>query len=319
MTPRISVLMPVYNGGAYLETAIASILAQSFADFELVVVDDGSTDRSCEIVNALAGADPRLRLLRKANSGISETLNLGLAEARGEWIARLDADDAMLPRRLERQLAFLEANPDVVASGSYYDLINEAGERRITRYPLPRSREELARYLEARELLTFTHPTMTYRRDLAMALGGYRRDLEPCEDADLFARMLASGGTILIQPEILTLYRVHAASISRHKTREMFRKLRYVFHNFYAAREGRPSITYEQFLAYRKRLPAATRLRAGCDYLSEVLYRSSTASLVSGRPVQAGLSLAGAAALKPMKAIRRGLRNLPGRTAGARR
>lgn len=316
MTPRISVLMPVYNGGAYLEAAIASVLAQSFGDFELVVVDDGSTDGSREIVNAFADGDSRLRPIWKANSGISDTLNLGLADARGEWIARLDADDVMLPRRLERQLAFLEANTDVVAVGSYYDLIDTAGARRITRHPLPRTRDELARYLEARELLTFTHPTMTYRRDLAMSLGGYRRELEPCEDADLFARMLAAGGTILIQPEILTLYRVHGGSISSRKTREMFSKLRFVFHNFYAARDGRPPVTFEEFLAYRKRLPIAARLRAGRDYLSEVLYRNSTSALVGGRPVRAGLSLACAAALRPLKALKRGLRNLPGRAAG---
>ncbi len=317
MTPRISVLMPVFNGGAYLEAAITSVLAQSFTDFELVIVDDGSTDRSREIVDAQAVNDPRVRLLRKANSGISDTLNLGLAAARGDWIARLDADDLMLPQRLERQLAFLEVNADVVALGSYYDLINEAGERRATRYPLPRTRDELARYLEARELLTFTHPTMTYRRELAVALGGYRRELEPCEDADLFARMLAGGGTILIQPEILTLYRVHGGSISSRKTREMFSKLRFVFHNFYALRDGERALTYEEFQADRKRLPVAARLRAGRDYVSEVLYRSSTAALVDGRRLSAGLSLAGAAALKPRKAIRRALRNLPGRTAGA--
>lgn len=317
MTPRISVLMPVFNGGAYLEAAIASVLTQSFTDLELVIVDDGSTDHSCEIVNARVASDSRLRLLRKANSGIAETLNLGLAEARGDWIARLDADDLMLPRRLERQLAFLEANADVVAVGSYYDLINEAGERRATRYPLPRTRDELARYLEARELLTFTHPTMTYRRDLAMTLGGYRRELEPCEDADLFARMLAAGGTILIQPEVLTLYRVHGGSISSRKAREMFSKLRYVFHNFYGLRDGKRALTYEEFLAARKRLPVAARLRAGRDYISEVLYRRSTAALVDGRRLSASLSLAGAAALKPRKAIRRALRNLPERVAGA--
>ncbi|HTZ77652.1 MAG TPA: glycosyltransferase [Stellaceae bacterium] len=315
--PRVSVLMPVFNGGAYLELAIASVLAQSLADFELVVVDDGSTDRSPETIEAFAARDERVRLLRKPNSGISDTLNHGLAEARGDWIARLDADDIMLPERLARQLAFLRDNPDVVAVGSYYDLINGAGERRITRYPLPRTRDELTRYLDAREPLTFTHPTMTYRRDLALRLGGYRRELEPCEDADLFARMLAAGGTILVQPEILTLYRVHSGSISHRKTREMFTKLRFVFHNFYAAREGRPPITYDEFLIYRRRLSLTARLRTTRDYISEVLYRSATAAQVDGRQMRAGLSLAGAALLKPRKAIRRALRNLPLRIAGA--
>src|SRR5690348_7971502 len=122
----------------------------------------------------------------------------------------------MLPRRLERQIASASADSEIVAAAPYYDISDAAGRRRATLRPLPRDRDELQRFLDAREPLTFTHPTMIYRRHIAAALGGYRREYEPCEDIELFARMLAMSGVILIQPEILTLYRVHGGAISQH-------------------------------------------------------------------------------------------------------
>jgi glycosyltransferase involved in cell wall biosynthesis len=309
--PHVSVVLPVYNGGTYLSQAIDSVLRQTYGDFELIAVDDGSTDGSADLIAGYAAQDPRVKFLRKPNSGISETLNLGLNAARGSWIARLDADDMMMPTRLERQLAFIHADPDVVATGSYYELMNAKGERCGVRQPLPRDHDELARYLKARALLTFTHPTMLYRRDLALSLGGYRKSFEPCEDTDLFARMLDTGGIILIQQEMLTLYRVHGGSISTRKATEMFHKVRFIFHNFYGKQEGRPPIDYDAFRLLQRRLPLADRLRLNRDFLSEQLYRAYTRALVDGRRLEATLCLGMTAALRPAKAIRRGFRTMP--------
>jgi glycosyltransferase involved in cell wall biosynthesis len=315
MSPRVSVLMPVFNGGPYLSTAIGSVLTQTFGDYELVVVDDGSTDGSSEVIADFAARDARIRALRKHNSGISDTLNRGIAEARGDWIARLDADDVMLPHRLERQMAFVSHDSEIVAAGSYYDIIDDAGARCATLRPLPRDRGELQGLLDAREPLTFTHPTMIYRRTIAMALGGYRRDYEPCEDTELFARMLAMSGVILIQPEILTLYRVHGGAISQRQATEMFLKRHFVYHNFYRELGGEPAASYEEFLASRARWPVARRLRFAREYASERLYRAYTSALVAHRPLQAASCLAGAAALRPWKALRRGWRSLAARFA----
>src|ERR1700693_4180503 len=143
MSPRVSVLMPVFNGGPYLTAAIESVQAQTFEDFELIIVDDGSTDGSAEKIGDFAARDRRIRAYWKDNSGISETLNRGIAEARGDWIARLDADDIMLPHRLERQMAFVSGDSEIVAAGSYYDIIDAGGARCATLRPLPRSRDEL--------------------------------------------------------------------------------------------------------------------------------------------------------------------------------
>src|SRR3990172_2066353 len=108
----MTVLMPVYNGEPYLASAVESILGQSFADFEFLIIDDGSTDRSCEIVRGYA--DPRIRLLRNSsNRGVIATLNRGLEEAHGEYLARMDADDISLPDRLAQPGAVLDAHPEV--------------------------------------------------------------------------------------------------------------------------------------------------------------------------------------------------------------
>lgn len=313
MSPRVSVVMPVFNGGPYLSSAIESVLAQTFDDYELVIVDDGSSDASEEVIARFAARDARVRAYRKDNSGISDTLNLGISEARGDWIARLDADDLMLPHRLERQMAFVSADSEIVAAGSYYDIIDATSARCATLRPLPRDREELQRLLDAREPLTFTHPTMIYRRHIAVALGGYRKDYEPCEDTELFARMLAMSGVILIQPEVLTLYRVHDAAVSQRAATEMFLKRHFVYHNFYRALDGRPAVSYDEFLAIRARLPVARRLRFEREYASELLYRAYTSALVAHRPVRAASYLAGAAALRPWKALRRGWRGVAAR------
>ena len=317
MSPRVSVVMPVFNGGLYLSTAIESVLAQSFGDHELVIVDDGSTDGSTEVIARFVAKDSRVRAYRKENSGISDTLNQGIVEARSDWIARLDADDIMLPHRLERQMAFVSADSEIVAAGSYYDIIDSAGVRCATLHPLPRDRAELQRLLDAREPLTFTHPTMIYRRHIAAAVGGYRRDYEPCEDTELFARMIAMSGVILIQPEVLTLYRVHAGGISQQQATEMFMKRHFVYHNFYRELDGQPAISYEEFLAGRATLPVGQRLRFAREYASELLYRAYTSALVAHRPVRATSYLAGAAALRPWKALRRGWRAVAARVAPA--
>lgn len=308
--PRVSVVMPIYNGAAYLAASIDSVLAQTQDDFELILVDDGSTDETARIIARYAAQDQRVRPIAKANSGIADTLNQGLAVARADWVARLDSDDLMVPQRLERQLAFVAANPDLVAAGSYYEIIDPAGARHGSRTPLPRSREELQRFLVAREPLSFLHPSMIFRRRTAIDLGGYDKRTEPAEDVDLFARMLATGAPILIQPEILLYYRVHANAVSARSATRQFMSVRWTYHNFYAAREGRPTLAYDAFIEHERRRPWRDRLALKAQLLSDGLYRRSTIALVGGRKPLALAYLALASTLRPGKAIRRALRSV---------
>ena len=308
--PRVSVVMPIYNGAAFLASSIDSVLAQTIPDFELILVDDGSTDGTAEIIRDYAARDARIVPVAKPNSGIADTLNRGLAVARGEWVARLDSDDLMVPERLERQLAFMAANPDAIAAGSYYEIIDPAGASHGTRLPLPRTRDELAGFLAAREPLSFLHPSMMFRRQTALDLHGYDKQTEPAEDVDLFARMLATGAPILIQPEVLLRYRVHSNAVSAKSATQQFMKVAWTYHNFYAAREGRPTLSYQGFLEHQRHRPWTERLALSTRLASDGLYRRYAAALVGGHKPVAFAYLALASALRPTKAIRRALRRL---------
>src|SRR5207237_10277673 len=125
--PRVSVLLPVWNGEAFLEQAMESILRQTLSSFELIVIDDGSTDRSAAIAEEFASRDPRMRVLRRPHEGLSAALNAGIAAARGEYVARMDADDISAPDRLRKQVAYLDAHPACVAVGAWSDVVDEAG------------------------------------------------------------------------------------------------------------------------------------------------------------------------------------------------
>ena len=306
--PVVSVLIPVYNGAAFLAEALASVRAQSFADWELLLVDDGSTDSTPAICAAAAASDRRVQVLRKANSGLSETLNLGLAEARGDWIARLDADDLMEPDRLARQLAFLRARPDLGGAASFYTVIDREGRERQKVRPLPRDVAEIEPFLAGGGTLRFTHPTVTYRRDVALSVGGYRRAFEPCEDVDFFLRFLEAGRPVLVQEEFLTRYRAHPGQITAGKLHDGFHKVQFAHDEFFRRRAGLPERRYDEFLAAQRADALPRRLQRLADYGAEILHRRSTALLMADRKLAGYLCLAGAGALRPVRAARRLLR-----------
>ena len=306
--PVVSIVIPVHNGAAFLDAAICSVRAQSFGEWELLLVDDGSTDATPTICAAAAAAEARVRVLSKPNSGISEALNLGLAEARGTWIARLDADDLMERDRLARQLAFLAAAPRLGGASSFYTVIDRDGRPRQQVRPLPVNERQIEALFARGGTLRYTHPTVTYRRDLARALDGYRRALEPCEDADLFLRFYEAGRPILVQPEFLTRYRVHPAQITAGRLHESFDKLHFIHDAFFRRRAGLPERGYAAFLEEQGSAPLSRRLRRLADYGAEFLHRRSTALMATDRPLAGLACLAGAGALRPMRAARRLLR-----------
>ena len=216
MTPTVSVLMPVHNAERYLADAVGSILAQSFTDFEFLIIDDGSTDRSRVILERHAARDARIRLTSRPNTGYTVALNQLLGLARGELVARMDADDIALPQRLARQVAFLQANPDVVCVGSAVHFIDAAGRLLRPGHPAMDDAEIQARVLTGDCALN--HPSVMMRRAAVEAVGGYRPEFEPAEDLDLWLR-LGEVGRLVNLPEVLMHYRQHAASFSEQYQR----------------------------------------------------------------------------------------------------
>jgi len=215
--PKVSVLMPVYNGERYVREALESILAQTFTDYEFIIVDDGSTDGTPFILAEYARQDPRIVLLTNgANRGLVATLNRGLEAARGQYIARMDADDVSLPERLARQVAYLDQHPEVGVLGTNVAYIDSEG--RFLNGGRPKDPQPLSPTLLQWLLLwrcAIYHPTVMLRRSILAETGlAYDPAFRHAEDRDLWTR-LAPYTLIASLPEVLVYYRVLPTSRSR--------------------------------------------------------------------------------------------------------
>jgi len=220
-TPLVSVVMPAFNAAKTIGVAVRSVLAQSFPGFELIVVDDGSTDATAAEAQAAANGDERVRVLDLPHGGIVAALNAGIAAARGELIARMDADDEMRPRRLEAQVALLAERPDVGVVGC---LVEFGGDRDdAVGYALHvdwlnslLEPDEIAlhRFVEA----PVAHPSVTFRRVLVDQFGGYVESDEP-EDYELWLRWMEAGVRFAKVPEVLLRWNDPPTRISRTSAR----------------------------------------------------------------------------------------------------
>ena len=201
--------MPVYNGQAFLGEALESIRQQTFVDWELVAVDDGSHDGSGSVLERFAATDRRIRILtNETNAGIAAALNRGWREARGAYIARLDADDVALPERLARQVEFLDAHPRVAAVGGAAIFVDGMG-RRLSVARVPTSNRAIKRILPRHNC--FNHPSVTLRRSALEAVGGYRFD--HVEDYDLWLRLSERFDLANVHEPVI-LYRLHPEQVS---------------------------------------------------------------------------------------------------------
>lgn len=296
---KISVTMSAYNTEGFIAEAVESILAQTFRDFELVVVNNGSTDNTLGILEGYAARDPRVRVFSKPHGGISSGRNRALQEARGEWIAVMDADDVCLPQRLERQLAFVEANPDIAVASAYVYNIDDQG-KVIAQYRSPLTdRAVVDRLIKLDRLLSFHHPAVLMRRDVVMAVGGYREQFDMLEDCDLWNRIAETGHGLLVQPEFLVKYRIHGKSHSVSRVRQLALKRRWLHDCMLHRRRGEAEPSWEAFLAARRRLPWTTRLTEDRRDLSWILYKQAVSAYVQKSPHRLATNLLGAMLLNP--------------------
>jgi glycosyltransferase involved in cell wall biosynthesis len=213
-SPTVSVVVPVYNTERYIADTINSILRQTFTDFELIVIDDGSKDRSPEILRELAAKDARIRLTVRENRGIVRTRNELLEQCRGKYMAVNDSDDLSMPDRLEKQVAYLESHPECVLLGSRVMLMDPFGS------PVAVSGQKLEHEEIEQELLgngggwALVQSAIMARVDVARRIGGYRgEEHNLAEDHDLFVR-LAEAGKVANLPEPLVWYRRHHTSLT---------------------------------------------------------------------------------------------------------
>lgn len=211
--PEISVVMSVYNEETYLRSAIESVLNQTFKDFEFIIINDCSTDKTVDILKEFEAKDNRIILfekpINKGFKGFVENLNIGISKARGKYIARMDADDYCLPDRFEKQFNFLEENPEVFLTGSSMILMNEksedTGEMSALSHPdLIRKRTKIDNPI--------FHPTIMFRNEPDLI---YRDKFYACEDFDFHLRKLSENRVLHNISEPLLKYRILESSISR--------------------------------------------------------------------------------------------------------
>lgn len=213
-TPRVSVLMPVLDAGAFLQPALESLSAQSLTGIEVIAVDDGSTDGSRELLERHARSDPRFRVLTQQRRGGAAARNRAAGEAVADLLALADADDVSLPDRLERQVTFLDAHPDVSVLGGAVETIDDEG-RPHGVIRLPTDPDEIEAHLLARGSC-LNDPTVMMRRAAFERAGGYRETLATAYDYDLWLRMLPAERFANLG-EVLVRYRRHPGQTTHQR------------------------------------------------------------------------------------------------------
>ncbi|MBV9497606.1 MAG: glycosyltransferase family 2 protein [Acidobacteria bacterium] len=213
--PRVTVLMPAYNRERFVDEAIRSVVDQDFADFELLIVDDGSTDETPAILREWAARDARIRVVTlPSNEGIPSALNAGLAVASAPYIARLDSDDLMMPRRLAEQFAVLDAQPDVILVSCAYELMDVDG-RTFATWRGDEPHDVVVFLLNFYNIVGGGGQVM-FRRDEVRNLGGYDVAFPSSEDYELWSRMLRHGRIVTL-PLVGVRQRDHGArSLSKY-------------------------------------------------------------------------------------------------------
>lgn len=209
--PFVSVIMSCFNGEMWLSEAIESILSQTFQNFEFILIDDGSSDSTLDLIRHYSNLDKRILVIAKPHTNLSDSLNIGLERASGKWVARLDQDDLSMPERLSEQVSYVLDHPDVVLLGSAF-ISTDGDDRIIKNHHYPTSHGRLTANLEHLKKF-FPHSTAFFNLNLAKYLGGYRSLLNNANDHDLWLR-LASHGNLACLSKPLVKCRFHPRQMS---------------------------------------------------------------------------------------------------------
>lgn len=269
----ISVIMPAYNAEKYIASAIESILNQTYQAFELIIVDDGSTDSTVGIIRSYMENDSRIRLIQNEHGGANKARNTAIDAAQYEWIACLDADDVAYPERFEKQIAYLDANPDVVVLGSYMHQINVEGKIIGTIQIGPTSVDAFNAMDRARQVAIITNPTAIFSREIAIKVGCYDERLTAAQEIELWDRMSEFGALVVI-PEPLIQYRLHGNSTSVNKFFDQRMYQEYITARHRARLAGH-TLELEEYVRDYREKPLLQRLMRYFHNRGRLFYRNT--------------------------------------------
>lgn len=291
-SPKLSVLMTVYNGMPYLPEAVESILSQDFKDFECIIVDDGSTDETSRFLKQLQ--DPRLLILSQENGGTAAASNFGLAQCRGEYLARMDADDITLPTRFSKQVRFLDENPEIGLLGTQLACMGECRIGKSLNLPCsnPVIRQSLLKGKHA-----LCHPTLMMRTQLLRDIGGYWK-LRLIDDWDMMLRMTEVTQAHNLD-EVLHHYRVHRGSLNGSRMKEMRFAYDYSIDAALRRQASRAPISADEYRQSLSQRPFVTRVFASMEIYARSQYRLAVADILGNAAGMGYMRLAVAALCQP--------------------
>lgn len=266
-TPCVSVVVPTYNAPGLLRETLESVFAQEFKDFELVVVDDGSTDDTSGYLDQVAARDPRVRVIRQENAGIGGARNRGIAEARGKYVALLDHDDLWQPTKLAAQVAFLEEHPSCAAATSLWSLSTNPGVPQFTVEQVSQADGRVKRPLHvlAQGVPLMLTSTLMFVRDRALGLR-YATRRKCIEDLPFQINLLTRGDFGVAGSQILTIYRTHESNYSKQAA-FYFNGMRLLREmdtaGEFAGHQGQERRDLDEYLAYIARWASVMQLTGG--------------------------------------------------------
>lgn len=296
--PEVSVLMTVYNGMPYLVDAIESVFAQTFRDFQFVIVDDGSDEETRCYLDSIT--DPRVEVLRQENKGTAAAANYGLSVCTGDYIARMDADDWALPQRLEIQLNFMESNPKVGIVGSQVAPMGACGVGGSLN--LPCEHDEIFHSM-MHGLHGMAHSSIMIRGSLIRQLGGYW-PYRLIDDWDMMLRMGEVSALANIN-QVLLHYRVHAGSLNGSSMRKMHLHISFAIDRAKRRQAGEPMLEFEQFIELREQRPAWEKFAETAHIHALAQYRLAVAELQSNQKLKGYPRLVWAAVCSPNRTLHR--------------
>jgi glycosyltransferase involved in cell wall biosynthesis len=303
----ISVVMTVYNGDEFIREAIESVLKQTHKNFEFIIIDDGSTDNSAGIIQEYMRTDERIKLFQQKNAGLPIALNKGIELASSDIIARMDADDIMLPHRLEKQLAYFLAHPEatVVSCCSYH--INSQGKKigKGGTYSHLQTVEQCKKIIEKGEIIFCLHPGVIYKKGPVLEVGGYDKKILAGEDVDLWNRLADKGYYTIVMPERLILYRIHGNAFTGDAFMKKWDYVNWMFTNIRRRRNKEAEFSFEEFLTNKQNSPLYKKLNDIRICYGAVVDRNSAVMYGEGNYFGFGLTIIACLLLRPRLTIQR--------------
>lgn len=285
---KISVVMPVYNAEKYLDEAIQSILNQTYKDYEFIIINDGSTDKSLSIIEKYKDQDERIVLISRENRGIVASLNEGIQKAKGKYIARMDADDISMASRFEIQIAYMIKNSLDICGGDFVS-INESTEL-LNAFNVPKTQDEIL--IAMTNTIAFAHPSVVARREFLIQNNLLYRKV-PAEDIDLWMRMYNLGAKFGNVDDIVLKYRIVPNSLSHSpaKVRALNKNSIEIFNNFSNTNKDKIIKAIDNVIKnnafmhkYRQRelIKSALTLKLGFGYIMKIFLKTRLINFIFG-------------------------------------